>query len=140
MRRPLTLVTESTAFDKLLLSAIDEALNSLGTSVGQAVYFHIENEYSMNRKQIAENLQAFQGALEEIFGVGARFIEVLIIKNLHAMTGTSLFMKKSELEFIKYIEAAKQSYLRTVSTQEAVGSRPRTLSFLPMFTVSVSKP
>jgi hypothetical protein len=133
------LVTESAAFDKLLLGVIDEALSSLGESVRQAIFFHIENEFSVNRNEIPRNLRAFQEGLEKIFGAGARFIEVLIIKNLHAMTGNSLVMRKSELEFIKYIDAAKQSYLRDI-TKQAVESQPCILSFLPVFTVSVSKP
>lgn len=133
------MATESAAFDELLLRAVDEALTSLGKSVGQAVYFHIENTFNINRTQIPENLQAFREALEKIFGEGARLIEVQIIKNLHAATGNSLVMKKSEFEFIKYVDAAKQSYLRN-ALQRTVESQPRPLSFSPIFTVSVSKP
>ncbi|MBT0160408.1 hypothetical protein G4O51_10545 [Candidatus Bathyarchaeota archaeon A05DMB-2] len=132
------MATEPAAFDGLLLRAIDEALNSLGKSVGQAIYFHIENTFGINRTQIPENLQAFQEALEKIFGAGARLIEVQIIKNLHVMTGNSLVMKRSEFEFIKYVDAAKQSYLRN-APQRTVESQPCTLSFLSVFTVSVSK-
>lgn len=94
-----------------MLCAIDDALDSLGESVRQAIYFHIENEFSIKRNQIPENLWAFQEVLEKIFGTGARFIEVLVMKNLHTITGNSLLMKKSEFAFIQYIEAAKQSYL-----------------------------
>jgi hypothetical protein len=134
------LTTKSTAFDKFLLHAIDEALNSMGKSVRQSIYFHIKNKFSINRNEIPENLEEFQKGLEKIFGTGAQFIEILIMKNLHAKIGRPLVIEKSEqLEFIEYVGAAKQSYLGSV-TKHAVKSRPRTLSILPIFTVSVSKP
>jgi hypothetical protein len=134
------MTTEPTSFNNLLLSVIDETLSSLGESVRQAIFFHIENEFSINRKQIPENLQAFQEGLEKIFGNGARFIELLVMKNLHAMTGNSLVIEgKEQLEFVEYMGVAKQSYLRNIPEQ-TVESKPCTLSFLPAFTVSVSKP
>jgi hypothetical protein len=98
------LTTKSTAFDKLLLYAIDEALNSLGKSVRQSIYFHIENKFSINRNEIPGNLREFQGDLEKIFGAGARFVESLILKNLHTKIGRPLVMEKSEqLEFIECV-------------------------------------
>jgi len=66
------LATKSREFDKLLLNAIDEALNSLGESVKQSIYFHIENKFSVTRNEIPRNLQGFQVGLEKIFGTGAQ--------------------------------------------------------------------
>jgi hypothetical protein len=134
------LTTKSTAFDKLLLCTIDEALNSLGKSVRQSIYFHMENKFSINRNEIPGNLQGFQGGLEELFGTGARFIESLIMKNLHTRIGHPLAMEKSaQLEFITYLGAAKQSYLEN-ATNQIFESQPPALSLFPVFTVSVSKP
>jgi hypothetical protein len=59
------LTTKSAAFDKFLLHAVDEALNSLGKSVRQSIYFHIKNKFSINRNEIPENLQEFQEGLEK---------------------------------------------------------------------------
>jgi hypothetical protein len=134
------LTTKSTVFDKFLLCAIDEALNSMGKSVRQSIYFHMENKFSINRNEIPGNLQEFQEGLEKIFGTGARFIENLIIKNLHTRIGRPLLMEKNEqLELIEYVGATKQSYLRNV-TKQTVESSPCALSLSPIFTVSVSKP
>lgn len=106
------LTTKSVDFDKLLLSAIDEALSSLGESVKQSIYFHIENKFSVSRSDIPENLNQFQGGLEKIFGTGAQFIEILIMKNLHAKIGVPLMMgKRKRLEFIAYVDAAKQGFM-----------------------------
>jgi hypothetical protein len=121
--RGFELTTKSKAFDELLLIAIDEALFSLGESVKQSIYFHIENKFSVARNEIPENLQEFQAGLEKIFGAGARFIEILIMKNLYAKIGQPLIMKKTDqLEFIEYVDAAKQSFLKECHAAKTVES------------------
>ena len=123
-----------------MLCAIDKTLDSLGKSVRQSIYFHIENKASINRNEIPENLQQFQEGLETIFGTGARFIEILIMKNLHSEIRCPLVMKKNEqLEFIEYVNEAKRSYLGNVPNQ-TFASEPWALSPFSVFTVSVSKP
>jgi hypothetical protein len=106
------LATKSREFDKLLLSAIDEALSSLGESVKQSIYFHIENKFSVARNEIPENLTEFQGGLEKIFGTGARFIEILVMKKLHSKVGIPLKMEGEQLEFVEYVDAAKEGFLK----------------------------
>jgi hypothetical protein len=101
---------KSKNFNELLLEAIDEALNSLGESVKQSIYFHIENKF-VPKKDIPENIKDFQGGLEKIFGAGAQFIEILIMKNLHAKIGITLTVESDNpLEFVNYVNAAKQSF------------------------------
>ena len=134
------LTTNSAAFNKLLLRSIDEALNSLGKSVRQAIYFHIEKQFSVARNEIPEKLQEFQGGLKEIFGTGAQFIESLIIKNLHTRIGNPRVTAKSKkLEFLEQLDVSKQGYLGNVPNQ-TFESQPRALSPFPVFTVSVATP
>ncbi len=67
----------------------------------------------MARNEIPQNLQEFQGGLEKIFGSGAMFIEILIMRCLHTKIGLPLLMEKDDsLEFIGYVNAAKQSYIK----------------------------
>jgi len=94
------------------MSAIDEALNSLGESIKQSIYFHIENKFKVARNEIPENLEEFQGGLEKIFGTGARFIEILIMKNLHSKIGLPLIIESEQLEFVEYVGAAKEGFLK----------------------------
>jgi hypothetical protein len=97
-------------FDILLLSSIDEALFTLGESARQATYFHIERTFKVSREEIPENLEDFQTALEKIFGIGARYIEILIMKYLYSKIGCSFQLKSSEqLEFVNYVEEAKDT-------------------------------
>lgn len=103
--------TKSRNFDKILLDAIDEALSSFGASVKQSIYFHIENKF-VARNDIPEHVKEFQGGLERIFGAGAQFIEILIMRKLHAKIGLTLAIEKSDqFEFVDYVNAAKQSFL-----------------------------
>lgn len=98
-------------FNLILLDSIDDALLSLGESARQAIYFHIEKNFQVDREEIPLELERFQIALEKIFGVGARYIEILIMRNLCGRVGRSLqFGKNEQLEFIKYVAAAKQGY------------------------------
>jgi hypothetical protein len=98
-------------FNILLLDSIDEALLSLGESAKQAIYFHLEKNFQVDREEIPLELERFQNALEKIFGVGARYIEILIMRNLCGRVGRSLELGNNEqLEFIKYVAAAKKGF------------------------------
>ena len=133
------LTTNSVAFEEILLRAVDEALDSLGKSVSKSIYFHIQNKFSVDRKEIPENLEQFKGGLEEIFGAGAKFIEILIMKNLHIKSGyPRVNVKNKKLEFTEYINASKQGYLGNIQNQP-FESQPTTLSIFPVFTVSAAK-
>ena len=99
-------------FDKLLVNAIDEALNSLGASIRQSIYFHMETKFKVARTEIPKNLEEFQGGLEKIFGAGAQFIEILIMKNLHSKIGIPLKMESKQLEFVEYVGAAKEGFMK----------------------------
>ena len=105
----------STEFGKLLQDAVDEALTTLGESVKQAIYFHIEKRFNVPKDNVSEKLEDFQLGLERIFGVGARFIEILIMKNLHSKIGLPLKIDDDELEFVKYVNAAEARYLKTLT-------------------------
>jgi hypothetical protein len=100
-------------FEPLLLTAIDDALMSLGESVRASIYYHLEKNFNVTRKDIPANLPQFQTALEKIFGLGARFLEILIMKNLYAKINCPLVMEsKEELGFVKYVESARQTFLK----------------------------
>lgn len=107
------MAAKSKDFGKLLLGSIDDALGSMGESAKQSVYFHMERTYKVARNEIPENLPQFQEGLEKIFGVSARLMDILIMKNLYAKVGHPFIMEKNQqLEFIKYVNAARQSFMK----------------------------
>jgi hypothetical protein len=75
-------------FDRLLLDAINEGLSSLGEDVKAAICFPLEDLFKIRKQELAIRLSDFSNAMEQIFGLGARHLEILFMKNLHAKVGT----------------------------------------------------
>lgn len=101
------------SFDEILIKAVDEALASLGESARQSIYFHLQDKFRITKKDIPNRLEEFAEGLEKIFGLGAHFIEILIMKNLFEKTGQPLEWNESkELVFTDYVKVAKESFLK----------------------------
>lgn len=101
------------AFNELLLEAIDEAFASLGESAKQSIYYHLKDKFKIAKNEIPNHLKEFAEGLEKIFGAGAQFLEILIMKELYARLGTPLEWDESkELVFVDYVKAARQCFLR----------------------------
>jgi hypothetical protein len=73
-------------FEESFLKAIDEGLSSLGDSGKQAVYFYLEEKFGLNKQEICNRPNDFADALERIFGLGANFLKLLILKQLRERT------------------------------------------------------
>jgi hypothetical protein len=70
-------------FEKLLLEAVDEGLSSLGETSKIAIYFHLKKSFNIKKKEIPYKIEAFAKGIEKIFGLGANFLEILIMKQLY---------------------------------------------------------
>lgn len=100
-------------FEKLLLEAVDEGLSSLGEPSKQAIYFHLERGFNIKKQEIPYRVEAFVKAIEKIFGLGANFLEILIMKRLYEKIGRVFELQEStELVFTKYIAAARRNFLK----------------------------
>ncbi|MBS7646333.1 MAG: hypothetical protein QXD34_05815 [Candidatus Bathyarchaeia archaeon] len=99
------------AFDELLLKAVDEALSSLGESARQSIYFHLQDKFKISREEIPKRIDEFAEGLEKIFGAGARFLEIMIMKRLYAHLGQPLeWDDREEFVFVNYVKAARRSF------------------------------
>jgi hypothetical protein len=95
-----------------LLEAVDEGLSSLGESSKQAIYFHLENGFNLKKLEIPGKIEDFAYGIEKIFGVGASFLEILIMKCIHEKVGLTVQLHQSDdFAFLEYVAAAKQSFL-----------------------------
>lgn len=70
-------------FSTILLYSIDEALSTLGENSKKAIYFHLETKFGISRQDIPERVRDFSEAIEQIFGLAAQQIEILIMKCLN---------------------------------------------------------
>lgn len=103
-------------FDSLLMESIDEALTSLGESAKQSIYYHLEDKFKISKKEIPRRIGDFANGIEKIFGLGAHFIEILIMKKLYEKIGMSLeWNEDKEFIFVNYVEAARKCFNREES-------------------------
>jgi hypothetical protein len=98
-------------FESFLLEAVDDGLSSLGESSKQTIYYHLEKSFNVRREDIPTRVNAFTQAIENIFGVGANFVEVLIMKKLYEKIGGILVWNESErFGFIEYLAKARRAF------------------------------
>jgi len=94
-------------FEKTLLEAVDHALLSLGESPRQAIYYHLNKSYKLQKNTIPEEADEFSEALSNIFGPGAEVIQKIIVKNLYSRLNLSL-EEKTSYGFVDYINLARE--------------------------------
>jgi hypothetical protein len=98
-RKPL-----KTQLDMKIMEAVDESLASFGDSVRQVVYFQLQSNYNVPKQEIPTKIEEFAEAIEAIFGIGARLIEMKIIETLYSKANGFLYIPKDEdLMFKDYV-------------------------------------
>jgi hypothetical protein len=103
------------SFNEMLLNSIDEALGALGDDIKTSIYFHLEETYKIKKVQIPDNLEQLSLALEKIFGIGARYLEILFMKQLYfkldeIISLPDIELSNSELRFVEYVKLLKSKY------------------------------
>lgn len=102
------------SFEKLLLESVDEGLSSLGDSAKQAVYFYLKKSYKLDKRDIPRKIEEFADAMERTFGLGSKFLEILIMKRIYQKVGESFEYNQEpkDLVFTEYVEAAKRTFVK----------------------------
>ncbi len=104
---PIVLVIEKQSVNNLdmtILEAVDKSLASFGESVRQVVYYQLDTIYHVRKQDVPCRIEEFANALEEIFGVGARLIEMRILETLYSMSGGFVYFPKGkDLVFKDYM-------------------------------------
>jgi hypothetical protein len=110
-------------FGATLLDSIDEALSVLGEKAKLSIYFNLETKFAISRQDIPNRLGDFSDALEQIFGLGARQIEILIMKCLnekvhckYEWVGPKWLVP--DVTFTKYVELLELWYEKAEKTLE----------------------
>jgi hypothetical protein len=100
---------QNNGFEQLIAESIDESLSSLGPSAKQAVYYHLEKLFNIKKSEIPLKIEEFSIAIEDIFGEGAKLLEIQMMKRLHqkACTPFKYIPTKEELVFTDYMRAYK---------------------------------
>ncbi len=109
-------------FNELFLASIDEALSSLGTGAKTAIYFHLEQKFNIKKQEIPSRIDSFTEALEKIFGLGSKNLQVMFMEKLHVkLKGKCKSIKLQEFTFPKYVEAIKQTLVMNEEEENGTG-------------------
>ncbi|MEM2099624.1 MAG: hypothetical protein QXU99_07815 [Candidatus Bathyarchaeia archaeon] len=95
-------------FEQILLEAVDNGLASLGESSKNAIYFHLETAFNVRKQEIPHKIKIFAAAIEKIFGIGANFLEKLILRELINKVGLT-DQDFLNLPFTEAVEAIKRA-------------------------------
>jgi hypothetical protein len=100
------------SYEAIIVEAVDEVFSSFGQSCRQALYFQLENTFKIKKREIPLKIGDFANAIEQIFGIGAKFIEMKIIEVLHEKTrGFTYFPKKKDLVFAEYVASLRHFFM-----------------------------
>ena len=95
-------------YDKFVLAAIDDCFSSFGDSAKQAIYLHLKEHHNIDRTEIPAKIGDFAEALEESYGVGAKLIEIEIMKIIHRKAPHFKHSPDTEnLSFSSYVETLR---------------------------------
>jgi hypothetical protein len=109
-REPRRKQTEN-QLDKTIFEAVDDSLTSFGESVKQVVYYQLESNYHVKKQDIPRRIEEFVTAVEGIFGVGARLIEMKILETIYARTsGFTYFPEGQDLVFKDYVRSVRSFF------------------------------
>jgi len=102
-------------FYKVLFEAVEETFSSLGEFVEEKIFCTLEKSFGIRRSEIPYRIEDFSDALEKIFGLGARRLEISVIKCLHKKIATEYKWNAPEwivpaLTFSEYVNMVKQDF------------------------------
>ena len=93
------------SFETAILCAVDESFAPFGRFGKQVIYLNLENTFKIKKQEIPYKIEEFADAIEQIFGTGAKLIEIRIIEALHERNQNFVhFPKKGELAFAEYVD------------------------------------
>ena len=124
-RNPKTALTqeERANYNRLLLEAVDETLSCLGESSKTATYHHLQAVFNIRKEEIPNMIDDFSRALENLFGLGAKMLEIAFMKSLYAKLrvagkGVSCEWVEPKMTFREYVELMKQRFEKASKHQE----------------------
>lgn len=92
-------------FERFLQLAVQRALESMGETTADVVYYYAEKNHAIKREQIPQRLGDFSQALRRIFGPGGMVVEREIVRRLCDASGVYV----EEDDFLKAVERVRRS-------------------------------
>jgi hypothetical protein len=96
-------------YETLVSEVIDQTFSALGENVKNAVYQTLKSQYGVEKQDVADRLDAFAAAIENLFGKASNLIELRIIQALNSkVKGFAYKPKTDTLVFVQYMTALKK--------------------------------
>jgi hypothetical protein len=91
-------------FNVAIIEAVEESFSSFNNLDKKAVYLHLENAFKIKKQEIPSKIEEFSDAVGQMFGVGAKLVEIRIIEVLHSRIREFVFIpKKGDVDFKEYV-------------------------------------
>ena len=109
-------ICDDCEFASILIKCIDETLMAYGKDTRKAFYEYFKKVLSLPKQKIPERIDLFSNGLEDLLGLGARSLEILVMMKLHSKIGVVWEYKVSnhglspDLTFAEYVSVAKKYY------------------------------
>jgi hypothetical protein len=105
--------TNGTKFEVTMTEAIDESLDAFKSLDKQEVYAHLENTFEIKKQEIPSKIEDFADAMGEMFGIGAKLIEIRIIKAVHKRMPKFMFTpRRGAVIFKDYVDSLRAFLLQ----------------------------
>ena len=98
---------DSDNFEQLSLGSIDESISSLGESCRSLLYTYLAAALSLKKDQIPKRFEDFTAAIKDIFKLGSKVIDGLVLKALCDKLGVDYALVK-DMELQRAIEEIKR--------------------------------
>ena len=100
-------------FKAAIIETVEESFSSFCNIDKEAVYLHLENTFKIQKREIPCKIESFADALEQMFGSGAKLLEIRMIASLHKRIPEFVFFpKKGDVCFKEYMASLRAFWLQ----------------------------
>jgi hypothetical protein len=98
-------------FEASITEAIDESLASFKSLNKQEIYAYLENAFKIRKQEIPCKIEDFADAINQMFGIGAKLIEIKIIEAVHKRMPEFMFTPRRGAVIFKEYVASLRAFL-----------------------------
>jgi hypothetical protein len=100
-------------FKVAIIETVEASLSSFCNLYKEAVYLRLENTFKIKKQEIPCKIESFADAIDQMFGAGAKLIEIRIIAALHKRVPEFVFFpKKGDVCFKEYVASLHAFWLQ----------------------------
>ena len=96
-------------FEDIFLEAIDDGLSILGETAKNTVYSYLKRTFKMTKQEIPHRIDEYVTAIENMFGIGAKLIQIQTMKSLYKKVRCQIkqYPNHKNLTFTEYFLTLK---------------------------------